>query len=368
MRPFLFLFLASSIFAQQPAADEQAANDRLTMEVIKRVKDFNMATASPKVRQSVARYLATNRGSKEYYGFIERFNVVDEKDNLLQFGVSKAGTVEAANAFKTLIKLGQLELLKSTIVSAEPAKVSALLDTLSLSQSKEAAGVILHCINDTKATPEFKTAAVRSLGKSRNGENILLDAVKQQTLPGDLKLAAGEVLNASNDAKIKAAAAELLPMPKGLGDKPLPPISKLVAMKGNAGNGHTVYTKLCLACHKVNDEGLDFGPALSEIGSKLPKEALYTAIIDPNAGISFGFEGFEVKTKKDETYVGMIAGETDSELSLKVPGGVIVKTPKAEVASRTKLPASLMPPGLAATISEQEFVDLVEYLSGLKKK
>ena len=108
-------------------------------------------------------------------------------------------------------------------------------------------------------------------------------------------------------------------------------------------NGHAVYAKICFACHKVNDEGIDFGPALSEIGSKLPKEALYASIIDPNAAISFGFEGWEVKTKKGDTYVGMVAGETDAELSLKTPGGVIVKTPKSEISARKKMDISLMP-------------------------
>ena len=144
-------------------------------------------------------------------------------------------------------------------------------------------------------------------------------------------------------AKIKQRAAELLPMPKGLGDKPLPPIAQLIKRQGDAKNGHAQYAKVCFACHKVNDEGIDFGPALGEIGTKLPKEALYVSIIDPNAAISFGFEGWEVKTSKGDTYVGMIAGETEAELSIKAPGGVIVKTPKADISSRTKLPLSLMP-------------------------
>ena len=38
------------------------------------------------------------------------------------------------------------------------------------------------------------------------------------------------------------------------------------------------------------------------------------------------------------------------------------------IEARKQLDISLMPPGLAATITEQEFVDLVEYLSGLRKK
>lgn len=366
----LCLLLVGALHAQQPAADEQAANDKLTLELIKRVKDFDLSTASPKVKAAVGRFLEANRGSKEYFDFLDRYKVPEEKEKLLQFGVSKAGSTEGADAFKALIKLGQIDAIKSAVAAAaaEPAKVGGLLDSLSLTQNREAAELVFGFVKDAKSTPELKSAAVRALGKSRNGENVLLAAVKKNELPQGLNLVAGEVLRASADPATKQAAAELLPMPKTQGDKPLPPVAELVARKGNAENGKTVYGKLCMTCHKVGNEGIDFGPALTEIGTKLPKEAIYTSILEPSAGISFGFEGFEVKTKKGDTYIGMIAGETDAELSIKVPGGIVVKTSKAELDGRKKLDMSLMTPGLAGAVTEQELVDLVEYLSALKKK
>jgi hypothetical protein len=41
---------------------------------------------------------------------------------------------------------------------------------------------------------------------------------------------------------------------------------------------------------------------------------------------------------------------------------------KEKIQSRTKLESSLMPSNLQATMTEQELVDLVEYLITLKKK
>ena len=124
----------------------------------------------------------------------------------------------------------------------------------------------------------------------------------------------------------------------------------------------------CFTCHQVNGEGIDFGPALSEIGSKLAKEALYDAILNPGAGISFGFEGWDVKTKDGNNYIGMIASETDAELALRVPGGIIQKVAKSNLASRDRMTASLMTPNLHTVISEADLVSLVEYLASLKKK
>ena len=52
---------------------------------------------------------------------------------------------------------------------------------------------------------------------------------------------------------------------------------------------------------------------------------------------------------------------------MKVPGGVSVTTKKSEIFSKDKIDGSLMPEGLIASISEEELVDLVEYLMTLKK-
>ena len=87
----------------------------------------------------------------------------------------------------------------------------------------------------------------------------------------------------------------------------------------------------------------------------------------PSAAISFGFEGFEVRTARGETFIGMVASETAAELALRVPGGVIQKIAKSDVTSKTPLGVSLMTPGLETVMEEDQLVDLVEYLAGLKK-
>ena len=53
--------------------------------------------------------------------------------------------------------------------------------------------------------------------------------------------------------------------------------------------------------------------------------------------------------------------------SNEVAAGVIKKFKKGDIASRNQLKTSVMPAGLQATMTPQEFADLVEYLSSLKK-
>jgi putative heme-binding domain-containing protein len=112
----------------------------------------------------------------------------------------------------------------------------------------------------------------------------------------------------------------------------------------------------------------DVGPALTEIGSKLPKEELYAAILDPSAGISFGYEAWLVTMKDGNVAFGIIESETPEEISVKGPTGVVTKHAKGNVKSRAQQTISLMPPGLHLTVNEKDLVDLVEYLASLKKK
>jgi putative heme-binding domain-containing protein len=72
--------------------------------------------------------------------------------------------------------------------------------------------------------------------------------------------------------------------------------------------------------------------------------------------------------KDGNQYLGIIASETDAELSLKVPGGIIQKCAKNAIAGRDKLTVSLMTPNLHTVMNGSDLVDLVEYLASLKKK
>jgi putative heme-binding domain-containing protein len=123
----------------------------------------------------------------------------------------------------------------------------------------------------------------------------------------------------------------------------------------------------CAQCHRVGNEGIDYGPALSQIGAKLGKRALYESILQPSAGISFGFEGWVLETADGEELFGIIQSETDDEISLRQAGGIVTRVPKKEVVAREKQRLSVMPEGLAQSLSVEELVDLVEYLSALRE-
>ena len=147
-----------------------------------------------------------------------------------------------------------------------------------------------------------------------------------------------------------------------------PELNELIKMKGDAKAGVKVFVNQCSMCHQIYNEGVDFGPKLTEIGSKLSKEGLYISVFYPNSGIGFGYETFEISTKSGETYQGIVVSKTETDIALKIPGGIIQNFKTSALKSVKQLPNSLMPEDLANQMSTKELTDLIEYLTTLKKK
>ena len=163
----------------------------------------------------------------------------------------------------------------------------------------------------------------------------------------------------------------MLPLPFGLNAKPLPPVSVLAKRRGDVKRGEEVFFRaavLCARCHQVNGKGIEVGPALSEIVDKLPRSELYESILDPSLGISFGYEAWTVVLKNGQEAFGVIVSDAAEELSIKQITGVVARFKKSEIRLRQQSSLSIMPAGLQAAMSEQDLVDLVEYLASLKKK
>ena len=148
-----------------------------------------------------------------------------------------------------------------------------------------------------------------------------------------------------------------------------PPKQQVLQAHGDVARGAQLIrrdTVGCLACHKIRGEGIDFGPQLTEIGAKLGKDALYDSIVEPSAGIGFGYEGWLVATQDGEEFVGLLSSETDAEVVLKQAGGNTVRVRKADVLRKDKQAQSLMPAGLADNLGVQGLADVIAYLASLR--
>ena len=215
----------------------------------------------------------------------------------------------------------------------------------------------------------LRKQAAGSIGKSGSGEDRVLQLLKNKKIPSALipDVVAG-VKGAWRQSVRKEAESYLPEDEKNDVVKKAPSLQQIESLTPNAGEGLKIFTNNCSVCHKVNETGYDFGPKLTEIGSKLPKEGLYEAIVHPSAGISFGYEGWEIKMKDGSVISGIIASKTETDIDLKFPGGATKHIKTSDVKSMKQMKTSMMTEGLYAGMSAQDMANLLEYLKNLKKK
>jgi quinoprotein glucose dehydrogenase len=135
---------------------------------------------------------------------------------------------------------------------------------------------------------------------------------------------------------------------------------------GDAAAGKKVFAENlaanCTACHRIDGEGSNVGPALAKVGAK-GREHVLESLVLPQAKVAAGF-GLMTATRKDGTVAaGAFLEEKDGKLVLSQPDGSKLEIPLADLASRTA-PVSTMPP-MEAILKPAELRDLVEFLSTL---
>ena len=134
---------------------------------------------------------------------------------------------------------------------------------------------------------------------------------------------------------------------------------------GDPARGKAVFKTVCSVCHSLEGTGVNFGPDLHSI-SHQTKINLLTMILNPNHDIAAGYEGYTVETTDGRAFAGIIESESDNNIILKSPGGVVQTILKSNIKSMAPMPVSLMPEGLETSVNKEDMADLLEYIKTLK--
>jgi len=304
-------------------------------------------------------------GHMEFVELVLKYHLRDQNETLLQMSLDTSNGELQGYAMKTLLQCGGQPLVLKSISQKDSVVAFTLVEAIGKAQDRTNRELLSVIMRNNVYPLALRQQAARNLGHGWEGYADLWNMVESKSMPADLDTVARAVLTHAWRQDIKAKAVAYYEPAAAHHD--LKPVDQLVALKGDVSGGKKVFANYCATCHLAGNTGVNFGPALSEIGSKLTKSALYDAIIQPDAGISFGFEGYFFTMKDGSQVLGYAAGETDEEVDVRTAGGQGVKLKKKEIASRKAYEHSLMPTGLATAMQQQELVDLVEYLASLKK-
>jgi putative membrane-bound dehydrogenase-like protein len=133
--------------------------------------------------------------------------------------------------------------------------------------------------------------------------------------------------------------------------------------KADLKNGSEMFKNHCALCHKLGEKDKEkdkeIGPDLLGVGVHGPL-ALLTDILDPNHLVETNYLAFQLRTRKQGDYYGIVISENKETIKLRnLDGDSELKL--ADVVFKRSSGLSLMPEGLEA-LGQKNIRDIVAYL------
>lgn len=122
----------------------------------------------------------------------------------------------------------------------------------------------------------------------------------------------------------------------------------------------------CQKCHAIAGAGGVVGPEMNSIGASAQVDYLIESLIAPNKKIKENYHSKIVQTIDGLQVSGIPVRDDDNEIVLRTAEGKMVTIPAEDIEGK-KDGQSLMPEGLVDSLTENELVDLVAFLSSLGK-
>jgi quinoprotein glucose dehydrogenase len=120
----------------------------------------------------------------------------------------------------------------------------------------------------------------------------------------------------------------------------------------------------CTRCHNFGTgAGANVGPPLRTIASRLQREQLLEALVDPSARIAPGYGPVQLTLRNGKRSFGTLLEETDAFVVVDAGSGP-ARILKSDIAHRVNGPSAMPPMG--SILTRREIRDVVEYLSTLK--
>ena len=215
---------------------------------------------------------------------------------------------------------------------------------------------------DASAPKEAREEALLRLAADAEGGLMLIQAARSGSLDEGLRELASERIFQNPELSVRALASEVFPRS---GEGGQPSIADLLALEGDPARGRLVYRSeqaLCSTCHTHDGLGVDIGPDLTSIASKYSRAELFDAILNPSAGIAFGYDSWLLQVRGEGYLTGFLLADGE-DVVVKDTRGRRHVIASEDILLRERQRLSVMPEGVALGISPQELADLVAFLA-----
>jgi quinoprotein glucose dehydrogenase len=278
-------------------------------------------------------------------------------------------------ALRALAKLGSDktgDAVKIALADKEKNVRVAGLDLLTKTNLPQESMVsLLAQVIDTRTTEE-KQSAVITLGSlpvesTQSVFENLIGRLKAGKLPAEIRLELAEAIDSTKSQPLKTAYEDVS---KTLAPDSLGASYAGALAGGNADRGRRIFwshqTAQCIRCHAYNDYGGIAGPRMNGIASRLTRQQLLEALIDPSARIAPGYGTVTLDLNSGRKVSGIFQGEDAKSIKVKIgerPDTVVLKS---DVAKRTDAASSM--PQMTYVLTKREIRDVVAALAELKEE
>jgi putative heme-binding domain-containing protein len=213
---------------------------------------------------------------------------------------------------------------------------------------------------DDAAPIDRRIDAALAMAADPAGAALLIQLAASNQIVYQLREAIGSVVFSNPDRSVRTAAAGFFSRPGG---QPRTTTAGVTNIAGDATRGRIRFDGTCSTCHRrgPGSPGADVGPDLSDIGRKFDRNGLIEAIVNPDAGIAFGFGAELFVTRRGESHIGFLQSDA-ATISIRDGYGVVRTIPREELDARMPLKSSLMPGPLALALSDRDVADIVAFL------
>lgn len=203
-------------------------------------------------------------------------------------------------------------------------------------------------------------AAARALVADARGAAFLIERASE--LPAATREMVAPLLRGHADLAVRALASAAFPLRDAAGTA-LPPLDAIAALDGSAARGRELFRgrATCSACHVFDGLGGAIGPELTAIRGKYGARELVDALLNPSAGIAFGYDSWTLTLDDGSVLVGSILADGE-RVVLRDLSGRREAVDAARIVRRARQPVSLMPDAVALGLGAQELADLAAFL------
>jgi quinoprotein glucose dehydrogenase len=284
-------------------------------------------------------------------------------------GLGAEARVEAIRALEAIEDSRLAEVARRSTTDPEAMVRTEGLRLLSGLEPEEAMP-ILDAVLQRGTTPE-RQGALATLGgmESEQADRLLseyLDRLLAGEVPGEVRLDLIEAAARRSAAEVREKLARY-EAARPEGDALAPYLDSLEG--GDARRGRRIFFERteaqCQRCHKINGQGGEVGPVLSDVGAKRDRAYLLRSIVTPDAEIAEGFETLVVATSDGQVLTGIVKEDSEDSILLMDAEGKVTSVGKADI-EESRRGVSAMPVDLIKTLSRRDLRDLIEYLASRK--